>query len=113
MKSIVFTHFKEKLLSGRKYRTFRCIFIPTYKIGEIVKIDFKENGIRETLFMAEIVEIYPKRILDVTIYEAILDGFNNRDTFVKEIMKINKIKSPHRWGFFTVFKKIDQERKTK
>ena len=43
MKSILFTHFKEKLLSREKQRTFRVLFIQKYIVGDTVKIDFKEG----------------------------------------------------------------------
>jgi len=45
-KSILFTHFKDKLLAGSKAQTIRMIFMPNYVEGEIVKIMFRKarNG---------------------------------------------------------------------
>lgn len=99
MKSILFTHFKDKLLDRSKQQTFRCIFIPTYEIGEVVDIKFKENNVKTSLFEAKITNIYPKKIRDVTLREAQADGFNSIEDFRKGIMEINKIKSLDRWGF--------------
>ena len=65
MKSILFTHFKDKLIDKSKQRTFRALFIPTYVVNEIVKIDFKENGKRETLYTARILSIYPIQIKQI------------------------------------------------
>jgi len=96
---------KEKLLDGTKTQTYRVLFIPTYEIREIVKIDYKENSSRETLFLAIIKEIYPKQIRDLTLEEANLDGFDSIKNFQEGIMKINKIKSMNRWGFVIRFKK--------
>jgi len=109
MKSIIFTHFKEKLLNESKKRTFRCLFIPTYDIKEIVNITWKEDGIREVLYIAKIINIYPKQIKDVTDFEAILDGFINKYEFRKGLMEINHIRNINRWGFFTVFDRIEEE----
>lgn len=104
-KSILFTLFKDKLLDGSKTQTYRVNFIPIYEIVEIVKIDFKEGLNRETLFLAEIIELYPKQIKDLTLEEAIRDGFTSIGEFQKGIMRINKVKSKNRWGFITRFKK--------
>lgn len=105
MKSILFTLLKEKLLSGEKDQTYRTNFIPPYEVKEIVKIDFKENKSRETLYLARIVELYPKQIKDLTLEEAKRDGFHSIKEFQDKIMKINKIKSKNKWGFITRFKK--------
>lgn len=108
MKSILFTHFKEKLLNKQKQRTYRVIFIPNYVVGDIVKIDFRggENKIRETLYTALIKEIYPKQFGNVGETEAKLDGFDSIEAFRKGIIEINSIKNLEHWGFFTVFNKI-------
>lgn len=42
-KSILFTHFKEKLVDGTKQQTTRMIFMPTYIEGEAVSIMFQEK----------------------------------------------------------------------
>jgi hypothetical protein len=109
MKSIAFTVFRDKLLSGEKEQTCRALFIPQYVIGEIVKIDFKANGRRETLFHAKITEIYPKQIKDFTYREAIMDGFESILDFQKGIMKINSLKSFQNWTFIIRFKKAYQD----
>ena len=107
MKSILFTHFFNRLMNQSKQRTFRVKFCPTYIVDEIVKIDFIDRNInkRETLYQARIVAIYPKQIKSVDHYEAQLDGFRSVKHFRKGIMEINQIKSIERWGFFTLFAK--------
>lgn len=106
IKSILFTLLKEKLLDYSKTQTYRLLFIPTYDIGETVKIDFKENDKRETLFLAEIKDIYPKQIKNLTLTEAVRDGFKTIREFRDKVMKINKIKNWNRWGFVIRFKPI-------
>lgn len=108
MKSISFSHFEDKLLSGSKRRTFRVLFIPTYEIKEIVNITFKKNETKKILFEAIIQSIYPKQIKNVGLFEAMLDGFDSIESFRKGIMKINKVKTINRWGFFTIFKRISK-----
>ena len=108
MKSISFTHFKEKLLDGSKRRTFRCIFVPTCHVKEVVNIDWKEDEKRETLFQAKIKDIYPRQIENVDEEEAKLDGFKNLYEFKRKIMEINRIKDPFRWGFFILFERIEE-----
>ena len=109
MKSISFTHFEDKLLNDSKRRTFRVSFIPTYEIGETVNIAFKKDKVKKILFEAIIKNIYPKQIKDVSLFEAMLDGFDSVEEFRKGIMEINKVGSLNRYGFFTVFKRVDKE----
>jgi len=106
MKSILFTHFKKKLLDGTKQQTYRCIFIPTYEIGEIVKIIFKEDGMKKFLFYAEITDLYPKQIKNIDLKEAQADGFNSIEEFREGIMEINKRTSLNRWGFIIRWKDV-------
>lgn len=42
-KSILFTHFKDKLLSGEKTTTVRMVSLPRYIEGEVVMIIFKNK----------------------------------------------------------------------
>lgn len=109
MKSILFTHMKDKLLDGSKHQTFRCTFVPTYEIRETISIEFrtiKDDIYREMLYLAEIKDIYPKQIKNLTLEEAIRDGFSSVEEFQKKIMKINNVKSKNRWGFIIRFKRI-------
>lgn len=109
MKSILFTHLKDKLLDETKDQTYRVLFIPTYEIGEIVEIKFKtifEVICYETLYLAEIKDVYPKQIKDVSLEEAKRDGFESVEEFQRLVMKINRVKSKNRWGFIIRFKKI-------
>lgn len=104
MKSLLFTHFEEKLLDLSKQRTFRCIFLPTYEVKEYININFKrENGTIKTLYPARVLKIYPIQIKNVGLHEAKLDGFDSVYDFRKAILEINKVKSLNRWGFFTIF----------
>jgi len=102
MKSILFTVLEDKLLSREKKQTFRTNFIPTYEISEIVMLRFKyEDGTRKDLYPVKITELYPKQIKNLTLQEAILDGFNTIEKFQEKIMELNKIKSKNHWGFIT------------
>jgi hypothetical protein len=106
MKSILFTHLREELLSGVKVTTSRTTFQPNYFEEDIVNIDFKyENQIRERLFEAEIIKIYPKQIKDYSLEEALKDGFKSVKEFQEGIMEINKIKRIDHWSFITEFKR--------
>lgn len=107
MKSILFTKLKKELLDGSKQQTYRCIFIPTYEIDEIVNIVFKDKkGNKEILYPAIITNIYPKQIKKINLKEAIADGFNSVEEFRKKIKEINRVESLNRWGFIIQFKKI-------
>lgn len=109
MKSILFTHFRNELLSGEKTQTGRTTFFPNYYIGDEVNIDFKhENGMRERLFIAEIIDIYTKEIKDYTLEEAKRDGFESIESFQKGIMEINKVKRMDHLSALTIFKRISE-----
>jgi len=99
VKSILFTVLKDKLLSREKKQTCRTTFIPKYEIGEIVMLKFKENGIKKDLYPVKITDIYPKQIKDLTISEALLDGFKNSMEFKQKIMELNHLKSLNQWCF--------------
>ncbi|MDH3324094.1 MAG: ASCH domain-containing protein [Candidatus Peregrinibacteria bacterium] len=100
MKSIAFTVLYEKLKSREKTQTYRVLYIPTYEIGEIVKIDFKhEDGRRETLYQVRISDIYPKQVKDLTLEETKKDGFDTINEFQATILKMHHLKSKNRWGF--------------
>ena len=102
MKSINFTVKKRELVMGLKKQTIRCLFIPNYEIGEIVKINFK----KKLLFHAKIERIYPKLMKDITEKEAILDGFSNLLDCQKKLLELNKIKSLNRYCFIIGFEPI-------
>lgn len=55
------------------------------------------------MFDAYIIDIYSKRIRDVSEKEAMDDGFENKEEFRQEIIKINRVKSLSRWGFIIKF----------
>ena len=89
-------------MTGRKKQTIRCLFIPTYEVGEIIKINFK----KKLLFQAKIERIYPKLMKDITDKEAILDGFSNVLDCQKALLEINNIKSLNRYCFIIGFEPI-------
>ncbi|MFX0132110.1 MAG: hypothetical protein ACFFDN_00560 [Candidatus Hodarchaeota archaeon] len=107
MKSILFTHFRDKLLSDEKTQTTRAIMCPRYEENiEEVYIDFKhKNELRERLFIAKVLEIYPKRIRNYTLEEARADGFNSIKEYQKGIMEINNIKNMNFWTFIIPFER--------
>ena len=102
MKSINFTVKKGALLSGKKKQTIRCLFIPTYEIGEIVKICFNKYE----LFQAKIEKIYPKLMKDITEKEALLDGFSNLLGCQKKLLELNHIKTLNRYCFIIRFRAV-------
>lgn len=110
MKSILFTHFRNKLLSDEKTQTTRAIMIPRYKANsEEVYIDFKhENGLRERLYIAKVLEYYPKKIKDYTLKEAKADGFNSVKEYQKGIMEINNIEDMNFWTFIIPFERSSE-----
>jgi len=102
MKSLKFTLLKEKLISGEKDQTFRCLFVPNYDVGEVINIKFQD----EILYQAIIKEIYPKQIKDLSFEEAKRDGFDSIQEMQDKVMELNKVKNLNRWGFVIQFKKI-------
>lgn len=114
MKSLKFTHLHDKLVNRKKFRTFRTLNVPRYRIKEMIKIDFefkKELGWSEnrrtTLYVGKITNIYPKRISDVSEQEAREDGFDSLKSFIKGIMEMNNIKFVDHWGFFILWKEFN------
>jgi len=101
-KSLNFTLMKDKLLDGSKTQTGRTTFIPKYGIGETIAICFNKIF----LFLAKVINLYPKQIKDYILKEAKLDGFNSVKEFQDTMMEINNIKSKNHWSFLTVFKKL-------
>lgn len=74
---------------GLKKQTIRCLFIPTYIIGEIVKINFKQK----LLFQAKIKGIFPKLIKDITDKDARLDGFLDRSDCLNTLFVLHSVKT--------------------
>lgn len=113
MKSILFTVLKDKLLSGEKDQTYRLIYIPKYIISEEVNIDFKDNGLRETLFQAVITDLYPRQMKDLTLEEAHHDGFLSIKDFKTKLIEMHNIKknAELHWGFIIRFKKASNTKK--
>lgn len=101
-KSLNFTLLKDKLLSGKKTQTCRILFIPSYKIGEIIAICFE----KEFLFLAEVTDLYPKPLSSLMLTEALKDGFGSIKEFQDTVMALNNINDLDHWSFITLFKKI-------
>jgi len=110
MKSILFTHFRDELLSGVKRQTTRAVMCPRYEENkEEVYLDFKhENELRERLYIAKVLEIYPKRIKDYTLAEAKADGFKSVKAYKTGIMEINNIKNMNFWTFIIPFERTSE-----
>lgn len=102
MKSLNFTVLKEKLISGEKTQTIRCLFIPPFVEGEIIGIRFR----KKLIFHAKITEIYPKKLNEITYEESIRDGFNSPYDCIKDLMEINNLKHANRYCFIIRFKKV-------
>lgn len=111
LKSILFTHFRDKLLSGEKTQTTRAIMVPRYEENsEEVFLDFKylDTLLRERLFIARILEIYPKRVKDYTLAEAKADGFKTVKAYREGIMTINNLPSKNIWTFIIPFERTSE-----
>lgn len=106
-KAISFTLLKEKLLDRSKQQTMRMLFMPTYIEKEIVAIIFKDKITKEKefLFLVEITEIYPKKLRDITLQEAQLDGFTSIPECQECLMELNHRKLDH-FVFLTRWKDI-------
>lgn len=102
MKSINFTLLKDKLLTGEKTQTIRCIYIPFYKENEKVLLKFKGDPILE----AKITDYYPKKLKEITEEEAVRDGFESKEECIKGLKEINGIKSEEHYCFIIRFEII-------
>lgn len=100
-KSINFTVLKDKLLKCQKKQTFRTIYIPTFDVGETVAITFRDikGGKKEFLYFVKITEIFPKKIKELDLKDARLDGFDSVREFQDTVMKLNKITNTDHYGF--------------
>jgi hypothetical protein len=113
LKSILFTHFKEKLLDRTKQQTTRLIVIPRYHVKEDVKLRFKyDDGSEEDLFVVRISTVFPIQMKAATEEIAVLDGFKSIPEYWEALMEINHRKKVNDfledWGFITRWEDIDQ-----
>ena len=95
MRSINFTCLKEKLLDGSKTQTYRVLFVPSVYPGDIVTLKFE----KKPLLQAEITEVYPRRLGDLTPEEARRDGFATVEEMKDAIKKLNGVRDDRHWGF--------------
>lgn len=99
-------------MDGSKCQTTRTGFISDINDveNEIVAITFRKlpedmgkkkptDFPKELLFLVPIEEIYPKRLCDVNLEEAQLDGFESVEDFVDGLMQINNVKFREHWSF--------------
>ena len=101
-KSLNFTFLEEKIDDKTKKQTFRTNFIPYYKDKEIVALTFK----KQFKYFIRILYYYPKQIKDLTLREALRDGFDTIESFQKGVMEINNIKDMNHWGFIIKYEPI-------
>lgn len=91
---------RDLLFKGEKRQTIRCLYIPEYEIGETIQIKYNKIPIYE----AEVEDIYPKRLKNISLREAKQDGFNSIEECISGVMKLNNIKSKNHWSFIIRFK---------
>jgi hypothetical protein len=113
LKSILFTHFREKLLDRTKQQTTRIIYIPRYHVQELVMLRFKESEIRiDDLFVVKITEIFPIQMKAATLDIAERDGFDSVREYQEGLAEINHRKFNDAfledWGFVTRWKDAKQ-----
>ena len=101
-KSLNFTVLRDKLERKEKKQTYRCAFVPKYGIGELIAITYNN----EFLYFANITEIYPRKLGEITLEEAKMDGFESIEEFQKTIKKLNGVKDPDQWGFIIRFNPV-------
>ena len=103
-KSLNFTVLEKQIRDFSKDQTFRTNFFPKYRINEVIAISFKKTF----LYLAKVLEIYPKQIKNLTRAEAKRDGFKTLKAFREKIIEINKIKTLplEQWGMITRFEPI-------
>ena len=104
MKSLNFTHKRDKIWNGEKTQTIRTLFFPTFEENEIVLLKFK----KKPLFEVQITEIYIKKIKDLTKEEAKRDGFNSKEELIKALLEINHLKSNNRFCAVIKFKRVSE-----
>ena len=63
---------------------------------------------KEPLFEAKIIDIYAKKIKDLTLEEAKRDGFDSVKSFINAIKDLNNLESTNRWCFVIRFKRISE-----
>lgn len=113
MKSILFTHLRDKLEDGTKQQTTRIIYIPRYHIAELVMLKFKESEIRiDDLFVVCITTIFPIQMKSATLDIALRDGFDSVREYQEGLAEINHRKFNSSfledWGFVTRWKNAKQ-----
>lgn len=112
MKSLLFTHFRQKLIDRTKQQTIRLLMCPGYMISESILLKFKwENGEIEDLFIVIVTELFPVQIKNIDEEIAVKDGFESRDECIHGLATINggiykrtntfKPNFLERWGFVT------------
>jgi len=113
LKSILFTHLRDKLEDRTKQQTTRIIYIPRYHVRELVLLRFKESETRiDDLFVVNITEIFPIQIKSATLDIALRDGFDSVREYQERLAEINHRKFNSSfledWGFVTRWKDAKQ-----
>ena len=103
-KSLNFTILEDKLRAKEKIQTYRIIFIAKYEIGETIAITFK----KKLLYLATIQSFYPRMMRNITLKEALRDGFNSVEAMKEAIRQIHGKVSENQWGFITRFKAVPE-----
>lgn len=124
MKSLPFTHFREKLIDRTKQQTVRMWAIPGYMISDEILLRFKHSKTNiEPLFTVIVTELFPLQIKQIDEEIAIRDGFNSLKECIWGLASINggiykranqlKPGFLEHWAFITRWRDIDEKVKPK
>jgi hypothetical protein len=104
MKSLTFNvpGIFDKILSGEKTLTLRCIYIPRYLEGEEILLkerlgDWKDKRFGRML-RVEVIKVFPLKLIDITSDIAKKEGFNNVKESLNFLMS-QGLKSLENWCF--------------
>lgn len=121
MKTILFTHFYEKLMNRTKQQTIRLLMIPTYIITEYMGLRFRfEDKTEKFLFVVYVTELFPLQIKQIDEEIAVKDGFDCVEDCIHGLAtihsgiyrKTNSLKPnfKERWAFVTRWEDLPKEK---
>ncbi|MFO8020642.1 MAG: ASCH domain-containing protein [Promethearchaeia archaeon] len=105
MKALNFSMFLNKLISGEKQQKI-LKFKPDFREDEIIWIKHKKRR----LFEAKVIEIYHKRLKEITQQEAQQDGFKSRRECIVTTMKFYDFENIREYCFIVKFRQINRKK---
>jgi uncharacterized protein YqfB (UPF0267 family) len=112
MKSIKFNYpgIYDKIKSGQKTLTIRALYIPTYKIGDTIKLIELLGEWQKGKFKAKkqgrwdevkVIQLYPIQLKHINTELANREGFKTAKESKEFLVKTYNIQSRERWLFVT------------